>query len=253
MNLKFFQNSEFGELGVMMIDGKEYFPAVQCARILGYSNPRKAIIDHCDSEGVTKCYSLTDGGNQEMKFITEGNLYRLIVRSRLSAAKKFERWVFDEVLPEIRLTGSYGGINIEEVITKAVTTAVSETIKSLIPLLTVPQAAEKRIAVICKPKVRYKIDLLPANVRKQVDDLKPEAVHKITVALLELEQSTADFITELNVSAEGAKVCREGFIHANKTTVKHLEKLQLQGLNFDELITALKLENDTLKKELTFN
>lgn len=128
--LKIFQNSEFGELVVMMIDGKEYFPAVQCAKILGYSNPRKAIIDHCDSEGVTKCYSLTDGGNQEMKFITEGNLYRLIVRSKLPAAKKFERWVFDEVLPEIRRTGGYGSVNIEEVIAKAVTAAVGETILS---------------------------------------------------------------------------------------------------------------------------
>ena len=84
-------------------------------------------------------------------------------------------------------------------------------------------------------------------------DLKPEAVHKITITLLELEQSTADFITDMNVSAAGAKVCRETFIHANKTAIKHLEKIQLQGYNFDELITALKLECETLKKELTFN
>lgn len=52
--LKVFSNSEFGELGVMLIDGKEYFPAIQCAKILGYSNPRKAILDHCKEEGVTK-------------------------------------------------------------------------------------------------------------------------------------------------------------------------------------------------------
>lgn len=83
-------------------------------------------------------------------------------------------------------------------------------------------------------------------------DLKPEAVHKITITLLELEQSTADFITDMGVSAAGAKVCREGFIHANKTAIVHLEKLQLQGFNFDELITALKLENETLNKELNF-
>ena len=83
--------------------------------------------------------------------------------------------------------------------------------------------------------------------------LKPEAVRKVTVTLLELEQSTADFIVDLNVSAAGAKVCREGFIHANKTAIRHLEKIQLQGYNFDELITALKLENETLIKELTFN
>ena len=106
-----------------------------------------------------------------MKFITESNLYRLIVRSKLPAAKRFEHWVFDEVLPEIRRTGGYGSVNIEEVITKAVTTAVSETVKALIPLITAPQTSEKRVAIICKPKVRYKIDLLPAEIRKQVDNM----------------------------------------------------------------------------------
>lgn len=49
--LKVFQNSEFGELGVMMIDGKEYFPATQCAKILGYADPFKAVKQHCDEEG----------------------------------------------------------------------------------------------------------------------------------------------------------------------------------------------------------
>ena len=170
--LKVFQNSEFGELGVMMIDGKEYFPAAQCARVLGYSNPQKAVRDHCDEEGCTK-RSVIDslGRTQEMKFINEGNLYRLIVRSKLPSAKKFERWLFDEVLPEIRRTGGYGSVNIEEVITKAVTVAVSETVKALMPLITAQQTSEKRVAIICKPKVRYKIDLLPAEIRKQVDNM----------------------------------------------------------------------------------
>ncbi len=45
--LKVFQNSEFGELGVLIIDGKEFFPASQCAKILGYTNPRDAIKRHC--------------------------------------------------------------------------------------------------------------------------------------------------------------------------------------------------------------
>ncbi len=68
--LKIFQNSEFGELGVMMIDGKEYFSAAQCARLLGYSNPRKAIIDHCEDDGVTK-RSVIDslGRTQEIRTI----------------------------------------------------------------------------------------------------------------------------------------------------------------------------------------
>lgn len=85
-----------------------------------------------------------------------------------------------------------------------------------------------------------------------VCDLKPEEVRKIVITMQELEQSTADFINDMNISAAGAKVCREKFIHVNKTAIRHLEKIQLQGYNFDELITALKLENETLNKELSF-
>lgn len=106
-DLKVFSSTEFGELGIMLIDGKEYFPAHQCAKILGYSNPRDAVKRHCKSEGVVKCDTPTASGNQNVNYINEGNLYRLIVSSKLPAAEKFESWVFDEVLPAIRKTGSY--------------------------------------------------------------------------------------------------------------------------------------------------
>ncbi|MCM1227891.1 MAG: Bro-N domain-containing protein [Clostridium sp.] len=98
--LKVFHNSEFGELGVLTIDGKEFFPANQCAKILGYSNPRDAVIRHCKPEGVVKHDGVSYTTNQhgvtsqqitEIKYISEGNLYRLIVRSKLPAAEKFER------------------------------------------------------------------------------------------------------------------------------------------------------------------
>lgn len=108
--LKVFQNSEFGELSVLTIDGKEYFPASQCAKILGYSNPYDAIKKHCKEDGVVKRegvsyttnqYGVTSRQTTEIKYISESNLYRLIIRSKLPAAEKFERWVFDEVLPEL--------------------------------------------------------------------------------------------------------------------------------------------------------
>lgn len=100
-----FQSSEFGELGILLIDGKEYFPATQCAKIIGHQNPERAIRKYC--KGVTKMVTPTDGGSQEINYIPEGDLYRLIVSSKLPAAEKFESWVFDEVLPSIRKTGSY--------------------------------------------------------------------------------------------------------------------------------------------------
>ena len=131
--LKVFQNSEFGDLGVLTIDGKEYFPASQCAAILGYKSPKDAISAHC--KGAVKHRLPTNGGTQEVKYIPEGDLYRLIIRSKLPAAEKFECWVFDEVLPELRKTGSYGNsVNLEEVIAKTATSVVSEVMNRIVPI-----------------------------------------------------------------------------------------------------------------------
>ena len=66
------------------------------------------------SKGVLKRNTLTNGGKQELVFIDEGNLYRLITHSKLPEAEKFESWVFDEVLPSIRKTGSYQAKSTDE-------------------------------------------------------------------------------------------------------------------------------------------
>jgi prophage antirepressor-like protein len=100
-----FHSAEFGSLDILMIDGKLYFPATECATILGYTNPHKAIRDHC--KGVNESFTPSAGGVQKTKYIPEGDLYRLIIRSKLPAAERFETWVFDEVLPTIRKYGAY--------------------------------------------------------------------------------------------------------------------------------------------------
>jgi len=104
-NLQVFENSAFGQLEVFMIDGKPHFKASTIATMLGYSNPNDAILRHC--KGIVKRDTPTDGGIQTVNVIPEGDIYRLIVRSKLPEAEKFERWVFDEVLPMIRQTGGY--------------------------------------------------------------------------------------------------------------------------------------------------
>lgn len=103
--LQIFNSGEFGEIRTIEIDGKPYFVGTDVAKALGYSNPRKAILDHC--KGVTKRDTLTSSGVQSMSYINEGDLYRLIMKSKLPSAEKFESWVMDEVLPTIRKTGSY--------------------------------------------------------------------------------------------------------------------------------------------------
>lgn len=103
--LQIFNSEEFGEIRTIEIDGKPYFVGTDVAKALGYSNPRKAILDHC--KGVTKRDTPTSSGIQSMSYINEGDLYRLIMKSKLPSAEKFESWVMDEVLPTIRKTGSY--------------------------------------------------------------------------------------------------------------------------------------------------
>lgn len=79
--LKIFESSEFGKLGVLDIDGKTYFPATDSAKLLGYSDPYDAIRRH--TKGSVKRPVLTPGGEQTMNFIPEGDLYRLIIERRL--------------------------------------------------------------------------------------------------------------------------------------------------------------------------
>lgn len=100
-----FENQEFGQFRMIFIKGREYFVANDIAKALGYSVPKDAVTRHC--KGAMKQRYLTEGGEQEIKVIPEGDVYRLIIRSKLPKAEEFEKWVFDEVLPSIRQTGNY--------------------------------------------------------------------------------------------------------------------------------------------------
>ena len=98
----------FGTIRTMTDEkGETFFVGKDVAAALGYSNPRKALQDHVDSEdkGVTKRDTL--GGAQQMTVINESGLYSLILSSHLPQAKAFKRWVTSEVLPQIRKTGGY--------------------------------------------------------------------------------------------------------------------------------------------------
>lgn len=106
-DIQIFENTEFGSVRTVTIDDEPYFVGKDVAEILGYSNSRKALIDHVDNEdkGVTKCDTL--GGAQELTVINESGLYSLILSSKLPKAKAFKRWVTSEVLPAIRKHGAY--------------------------------------------------------------------------------------------------------------------------------------------------
>ena len=128
-----FENEEFGQLRMIFIDGKQYFMANDVAKALGYSVPKDAITRHC--KGAMFQRYLTDGGEQEVKVIPEGDVYRLIIRSKLPKAEEFEKWVFDEVLPSIRETGGYiqetNPYSIKEIVKETICQVVPEIIREL--------------------------------------------------------------------------------------------------------------------------
>lgn len=105
--LQVFTNEEFGKIRTLDIDGMPWFVGKDVTTALGYSNSRKALGDHVDTEdkGVTKCDTL--GGAQKLSIINESGLYSLIMSSKLPSAKRFKRWVTSEVLPTIRKHGAY--------------------------------------------------------------------------------------------------------------------------------------------------
>lgn len=103
--IEVFKNEQFGEVRTILKGETLLFCGSDVARALGYSRPNEAVARH--AKGTLKQRILTKGGEQEMLFITEGDVYRLIVRSKLPAAERFEHWLFDEVVPTIRKTGAY--------------------------------------------------------------------------------------------------------------------------------------------------
>lgn len=103
--IQIFNNEEFGEVRTVEVEGKPFFCGSDVAKALGYTNPNKAINDHC--RAITKWSTPISGKMQDINYIPEGDLYRLIASSKLPTAEKFERWVFDEVLPSIRKHGLY--------------------------------------------------------------------------------------------------------------------------------------------------
>ncbi|MDE5583686.1 MAG: hypothetical protein K2J08_08275 [Ruminococcus sp.] len=89
------------------------------------------------------------------------------------------------------------------------------------------------------------------------DELKDniKAQYKTVKMLIELEQVTSEFITGMELDAElpnAVRISKQKFININERLIKHLEKIQLQGYHFEHVISTLKLENETLKKEILY-
>src|SRR5690606_30777848 len=92
-------------------DGEPWFVARDVAEALGYTNPQKAVRDHCKRArpiGVNDSFTLA----RQTLIIPEPDIYRLVMRSRLPEAERFEEWVVSDVLPSIRKHGLYATDNV---------------------------------------------------------------------------------------------------------------------------------------------
>ena len=108
MQVQVFENTEFGKIRTIEIDGEPWFVGKEVASVLGYAKPLNALDKHVDGDD-SLFRGLIDGvgRNQKTKLINESGLYSLILSSKLPNAKAFKRWVTSEVLPSIRKTGAY--------------------------------------------------------------------------------------------------------------------------------------------------
>lgn len=160
-NIEIFKNNEFGEIRTLEQDGKLLFCGSDVAKAPGYVIPSKAINTHC--KGVSKMEVPTNGGLQQMLFINEGDIYRLIVNSKLPSAEKFERWVFDDVLPAVRKHGLYAKeelMNDPDLFISALQKLKAEKERS--KFLELENAQSRQIICELQPKASY-YDLILQN------------------------------------------------------------------------------------------
>jgi prophage antirepressor len=115
--LKVFNNNEFGDVRVSIVDDEPWFCLLDVCGILGIDNSRN-VKNRLSEKGVHTIDTLTKGGKQALLYINESNLYKTIFQSKKEEAEKFTEWVTSEVIPSIRKHGAYMTDNtLEEALT----------------------------------------------------------------------------------------------------------------------------------------
>ena len=179
-NLQIFENPDFGQVRMVMIEDNPYFVGKDVAEILGYKNPNEAIQDHVDNEDkflrssmgseMLKLFSSVKDiqnkfGRQDNWFINESGVYALVFSSKLPKAKEFKRWVTSEVLPAIRKHGAY---MTEQTVEKALTSP--DFLIQLATNLKKEQEARQE-AEAKSSKLEHEV----VGLNEKISELKPKA------------------------------------------------------------------------------
>ena len=181
-------------------NGVPWFVAKDVATILGYERTADAIRVHC--KGAVKRRLLTQGGEQDVTIIPERDVYRLIMRSRLPAAERFEEWVVGEVLPSIRMTGCYHIDAEPERPDVSVANMDRSDLRTWIALVSECRSTWGR------PAAQYIWNKVPLP---QVDDI----VRAVEASAH--ETSVAAFLRETVVEAVGSRIQASAFYRLYKT------------------------------------
>ena len=152
--LKIFENSEFGAVRALEVDGAPWFVGKDVAEVLGYTDPNKALAMHVDDDDKLNDKTASSLGQRGGWLINESGLYSLVLSSKLPGAKAFKRWVTSEVLPSIRKHGLYA---IDEII--------ANPDMAIAALQALKEEREKRLAA----------ELDKAVLTQQVAELRPKA------------------------------------------------------------------------------
>ena len=229
-----FENAEFGKIRTTIIDGKPWFVGKDVAFALGYVDTAYAVSTHC--KGVGEMPTPSAGGVQIVKIIPESDLYRLIMRSKLESAEKFQDWVVEEVLPAIRKNGSYTIPGVEvpkkesfelELIGLKYVTEIME------------MASVSRLGLVHKAYDKHKVDksLLPVYVEKK----------RLTFSASKL---LSDLGKPLSAVAFNKLMISEGYLEersrpSSNGTVKTFKTLTSTGLEFGENLVSPKNDRET--------
>lgn len=174
-NVEIFNSPMFGELRTSRNEkGEPVFCLKDVCDSLGLQVGATA--KRLGQKVISSINVLTNGGNQQMYFITEPDLYRVIFQSRKPSARKFQDWVFEEVLPTLRKEGSYSmtqsmqslaSYQIEDPIERAKRWIEEQQHTRALEAQTEQQAQtigiQQKELTIAAPKVKYYDDTLAST------------------------------------------------------------------------------------------
>lgn len=210
--------------------GEFWFLANDVCGVLGYVNPRDAVSKHCKLKGVAKRDTPTESGNQEMTYINEPNLYRLIIKSRKPEAEAFEEWVMEEVLPTIRKTGSYqtsGSLKTKTALPNGLTLEQQDEIKKFHRELvqTAPKEKQAKLAIQLWSSVKSKFGV---SYKEVASEHYPEVLSLMARVAVEQNQALTGEVLDKPQNPQSLPI--EYFAHLAKMAFYADHYLKIQEL-----------------------